>query len=40
MASSNFQFSLIEKEDIPEKVDSNTFNNLCQKVLGFSKVEL
>ena len=40
MASSNFQNNLIESEEIPEKVDSNTFNNLCEKVLGFSKAEL
>ena len=40
MASSNFQYGLIEKEEIPEKVDSTTFNNLCEKVLGFSKAEV
>lgn len=40
MASSNFQYSLIESENIPDKVDSSTFGSLCEKILGFSKAEL
>ena len=40
MASSNFQYGLIENESIPDKVDSNTFNGLCEKLLGFSKSEV
>lgn len=40
MASSNFQYSLIENESIPEKVDSTTFMGLCEKVIGFSKAEV
>ena len=40
MASSNFQYNFNEHEEVPEKVDSVTFNKICEKVLAFSKQEL
>lgn len=40
MATSNFQYNFSENEEIPDKVDSVTFNKLCEKALGFSKQEL
>jgi hypothetical protein len=40
MASSSFQFTNAELQEIPEKVDSFQFKNICEKVLGLSKKEI
>lgn len=40
MATSNFQFSKTEMENIPEKVDSVRFFKLCEEILGFSQKEI
>lgn len=40
MASSSFQFSSVELQEIPEKVDSFQFIKLCEKILGYAKKEI
>ena len=39
MANSNFQFYNNELEEIPNQVDAMTFNKICSKILGFSKLD-
>ena len=39
MANSSFQFDAAKLAEIPETVDSFTFNKICQNVLGFSNKE-
>lgn len=40
MASSSFQFSQVELETLPDKVESFHFLKLCEKIFGFSKKEI
>ena len=40
MASNNFQFSNVELESFPEKIDSFAFIKICEKILGFSSKEI